>query len=780
MKKIISGILIFTMLLTMCGLTAFAAPMTKADIEAVFNGQFDDTIDSAPNLGRAYRFVSEDQVDVLKSISSAAIAAPTTEAEVLSVAVAKLMAFVTAKQGTNTVSDADISNAADKFVNEKYAVGTDDLSATDVLDKMSNGKMNKNALGALLYSFRSAIRKDAKANPSTYTDLLLKINTTEFTNSTKDLVAKLLVDILTNTQSGSLKAAIAEMQAKGVLSTTIAIDDTFVKAIANAVTVVPDVSAVAIDTILSGVLETRINVYSSASSTAPIKTIEPNQAIGTITGNDSLYLEVVSSTSDLLGNGNAAQREEDLALNMTGWFDVCAKDANLTIEKDASGRIKVTGNDASSNGVLKFYRNTDANFDTNEQPTQLLFIELGISTAKKSSGGVGKSDNTGVTVKIVPEASVKSGEIKAGTKVRLTPSILTGKVYYTTDGTNPSIDENGNLEGTTKLYTGEITINEDTVIKAIAVTANGKTKSDVHTFEYTVKGIDVSISLSSGIVKAGTKVELSTKNGKDIYYTTDGTDPALDENGNPTGTTKKYTEAIEITEDTTLKAIAVDADGIKSEIAEEKYVIAPELIGDHIAYIQGDDFGNFNPELPITRAEVATIFSRITVQKMNIDTTAKATFTDVSESDWYYNAIAFMENAGVIKGYEDGSFRPNNYITRAEFAAIASRYDRLDDINENIFSDVTSLHWAFMMINSASKKGWVTGYEDGTFKPDSFIKRSEVVTVVNRMLQRNAEAEFKDKDLSGLIIFPDAKDINMHWAFYEIVEASNTHENPNK
>ena len=165
---------------------------------------------------------------------------------------------------------------------------------------------------------------------------------------------------------------------------------------------------------------------------------------------------------------------------------------------------------------------------------------------------------------------------------------------------------------------------------------------------------------------------------------------------------------------------------------------------------------------------------------MNIDTTAKATFTDVSESDWYYNAIAFMENAGVIKGYEDGSFRPNNYITRAEFAAIASRYDRLDDINENIFSDVTSLHWAFMMINSASKKGWVTGYEDGTFKPDSFIKRSEVVTVVNRMLQRNAEAEFKDKDLSDLIIFPDAKDINMHWAFYEIVEASNTHENPNK
>lgn len=775
MKKIISGVLICTMLLTMCGLTAFAAPMSKNQVEEVFRGLFDDSIDEAPNLGRAYRFVSKDQVEALTKISGTTLPTPSNKGEALTVAVAKLMAFVTAKQSTNTVSDTDISNAAEKFASEKNGA----YSAAEVLDEMTNGKMNKNALGALLYGFRSTIRKDAKANPSAYTDLLAKSDTAEFTNGTKALASRLLVDILSNTQSGSLKAAIAEMQTTGALSAAIAENDEFVTAIANAVTLVPAISAVAIDTILSGVLETRINVYSSATSTTPMKTIEPNQSVGTISGKNSLYLEVVSSASDLLGKDNTVQKEEDLNLNMTGWFDVYAKDANLTVEKDAGGRIKLTGNDADSSGILKFYRNTDADFDTTEQNVTLLFIELNVATSKSQSQGK-SSGGSSTTVTIVPDTTVKPGEIKAGTKVKLFPSITTGKIYYTVDGTEPSVDANGNLLGTTKLYTGEVIINEDTVIKAIAVTANGQTKSEVYTYNYTVSGVDVRISLPSGVVKYGTEVTLSTTKGKDIYYTVDGTEPALDENGNPTGTTKKYESPLVITEDTTVKAIAINEEGVISTIANEAYTLAPQLIEEHIAYIQGDDLGNFNPELPVTRAEIATIFSRITVKKMFIDTELKTTFTDVSEDDWYYKEIAYAQHLGIITGYEDGTFRPDNYITRAEFAAVASRYDRLEDINENIFSDVSSLHWAFMMINSAYKKGWVAGYEDGTFKPDSFIKRCEVVTIVNRMLQRDAKAEFEGKDLSGLIIFPDSANIDMHWAFYEVVESSNTHDNPNK
>ena len=774
MKKFISGILVCAMLITMCGSFALAAPgdvMSKQDVKEVFMGQFSDSVDEHPNLERAYRFVSKDQVEALKKISEETFS-PSTDDEVLTTAIVKLMAFVTEKQPTNTISAGDIDAAANIFV-EKYTVGSVYKSAVDVLSEITNGAMNKNAFGALLYSLRSAIRADVKANPTAYTTLLSKADPADFTSGTKAIVERLLIDILTNTQSASLKAAVVEMKTTGYLSATIGAEDKFVKAVSNAVTAKPAIAAVAIDTILSGVLETRINVYSSASSTSPTTTLEPNGDIGTISGDNSVYLEVVSSSDAILGSGNSAQQEEDLGLNMTGWFDVYAKDANVTLSKE-NGRIKVTGNKADSSGILKFYRTADGEFDTTEQTVELLFIELDIAT-KKSSQSIGQSSNS-PTVSITPIASVKPGEVPAGTKVKLSPSISTGKVYYTTDGTNPSIDSNGNLEGTTKLYTNVITITEDTVIKAIAVTANGKTKSSVHTFEYTVSGIDVAISLSSGIVKSGEKVSLSTKLGNDIYYTTDGSMPALDENGNPVGTTKKYTEPIVITENITLKAIAISENGTISEIASENYILAPELIGDHIAYIQGDDLGNFNPEMPITRAEVATIFSRITVKKMEIETNAKTSFNDVSENDWFYEAVAFMESAGIINGYEEGSFRPNNYITRAEFAAMASRYDRLEDINENIFSDVTSLHWAFMMVNSASKKGWVTGYEDGTFAPDSFIKRCEVVTIVNRMLQRSAEAEFKNADLSGLIIFPDAKDIDMHWAFYEIVESSNTHE----
>lgn len=392
-----------------------------------------------------------------------------------------------------------------------------------------------------------------------------------------------------------------------------------------------------------------------------------------------------------------------------------------------------------------------------------------ITTYTQTTGGGSSSSS-----KPKANSNKKDGTYAAGTKIKLSSNYSSAKLYYTTDGTDPQIDKNGNPLGTTKLYDGEIELTEDVTIKVIAVTNNFKNISEIETYEYKVEGVDVVITPGSGIVKSGDVVEITSARGKFIYYTTDGTEPTLDEDGNPTGTTKLYEGPIEILEDTVIKAIAVDEAGNVSVVASGDYSLAYDLITDHIAYIQGDDLGNFNPEMPITRAEVATIFSRITIKKMDVDYPEAPSFSDVSADDWYASAIAFMEKAGIVNGYEDGTFRPNNYITRAEFAAIASRYDRLADVTGLDFTDVTADHWAYKNIYSAVEKGWVKGYEDGTFRPDENIKRTETVTVVNRMLGRNAEEEFKDADLSGLIMFPD--NLSTHWAYYEVIESSNTHD----
>lgn len=346
----------------------------------------------------------------------------------------------------------------------------------------------------------------------------------------------------------------------------------------------------------------------------------------------------------------------------------------------------------------------------------------------------------------------------------------TDRIYYTTDGSEPSVDENGHLEGTTKLYTGSIIIDEDAELKVITVKPNGETHQE---HDVTVNKLEVIPSIADGTVKYGDKVELKNNDKKDIYYTTDGSAPSFDEKGNPTGTTQKYIDAIELTEDTEIKMVTVDKSGKVSEVSTHTYDVAPRLSEEDIIYIKGDDLGNFNPENPITRAEVAAIFSRLTLETMNVQVDFEAGFSDISGDDWYHDYVALMEKVGIIKGYEDGTFRPNNSITRAEFATMAARFDRLSDINKKAFDDVSTFHWAFESINSAADKGWVTGYEDGTFRPDNQIKRCEAVTIVNRILDEDAEAKYKDKDLSGLTIFPDADGIDMHWAFYEIIDSAN-------
>ena len=191
---------------------------------------------------------------------------------------------------------------------------------------------------------------------------------------------------------------------------------------------------------------------------------------------------------------------------------------------------------------------------------------------------------------------------------------------------------------------------------------------------------------------------------------------------------------------------------------------------DHYAYIVGYPDGSVQPNGTITRAEVATIFFRLLTDESREAYWSKTNdFSDVSLQDWYNNAISTMVSAGIVNGYEDGTFKPNAEITRAEFAAIAARFDSSEYSGEDQFSDISG-HWASEYINRAAERGWISGYEDGTFKPDQSITRAEAMTLVNNVLNRHVQPEYM---LDNMVTWSD--NTEDQWYYSAIQEATNSH-----
>ena len=195
---------------------------------------------------------------------------------------------------------------------------------------------------------------------------------------------------------------------------------------------------------------------------------------------------------------------------------------------------------------------------------------------------------------------------------------------------------------------------------------------------------------------------------------------------------------------------------------------------DHKAYMFGYPDGNFLPERNMTREEATAMFARLLKDYPRERRNYTIPFNDVAESDWSQQAIGFMLEKGMIKGYEDGSFKPKAAISRAEFAAMAARFDKLVAGTGNPFSDVPATHWAQGAIDSAAAKGWVTGYPDGSFKPERKITRAEVVNITNKMLDRFADKNFVRSHLSEMIQFKDLTEAD--WAYFPIMEATNGHD----
>ena len=200
---------------------------------------------------------------------------------------------------------------------------------------------------------------------------------------------------------------------------------------------------------------------------------------------------------------------------------------------------------------------------------------------------------------------------------------------------------------------------------------------------------------------------------------------------------------------------------------------------EHKAYIFGYADGTFRPDSNMSRAEAAAIFARLISEQKGEKISGKSNFNDVSKNEWYYDYIGYLSKYGIIKGYSDNTFRPDDNVSRAEFVAMTVRFNSLfNDVKKGSYTvkytDVATNYWAYSDIAYAKHAGWLNGYADGSFKGDNAITRAEVVTVVNRATGRKADEGYITKNVSVLNKFTDIRN-NSIWYYADVMEAANTH-----
>ncbi|WP_455720277.1 S-layer homology domain-containing protein, partial [Agathobacter sp.] len=198
----------------------------------------------------------------------------------------------------------------------------------------------------------------------------------------------------------------------------------------------------------------------------------------------------------------------------------------------------------------------------------------------------------------------------------------------------------------------------------------------------------------------------------------------------------------------------------------------------HTAYIFGYNDGTFRPDNNMSRAEAAAIFARLISEQKGEKISGKSDFADVKSGEWYSKFIGYIEKYGIIKGYDNNTFKPDENISRAEFVAMTVRFNSLfNDVKKGSYTvkytDVANNYWAYSDIAYAKYAGWLNGYADGTFKGDNAITRAEVVTVVNRATNRKADEDYITKNVSVLNKFTDIRNNSM-WYYADVLSAANT------
>ena len=224
----------------------------------------------------------------------------------------------------------------------------------------------------------------------------------------------------------------------------------------------------------------------------------------------------------------------------------------------------------------------------------------------------------------------------------------------------------------------------------------------------------------------------------------------------------------------TQKISSIKMTSEKTVYAGWKASTVPDMLNgdDHYAYVVGYSDGTVRPNANISRAEVATIFFRLLKKEVRDgNLTTENIFADVTNGQWHNKAISTMAKLGIVKGRRADSFAPDASITRAEFAAICARFNTKPVENSGSFSDISG-HWAENEIERAAAFGWISGYPDGTFRPDARITRAEAMTMINRVLCRMPQSE--SDLLDSMVTWPDNKPSD--WHYLAVQEATNSHD----
>ena len=337
-------------------------------------------------------------------------------------------------------------------------------------------------------------------------------------------------------------------------------------------------------------------------------------------------------------------------------------------------------------------------------------------------------------------------------------------------------DKNGNFADDTTGAKGAITVpsgSNDTGNSGKGTV--GYEDSDKDPYTITVKVIDA----TTGRPIDGAAVTIG-KTGNITVILPDGT--IMDENN-------RITIIVTDNEGKPLDDVTIivkDDEGYKEtgKSDEDGTLTVPEIARQekHGAYIYGYPDGTFGPERNMTRSEAAAIFARLLAEKKgdNINPVSKTKFEDIPSNAWYSGYVKYLTGYGIVYGTGNEKFSPNEAITRAEFVTMAVRFfEAYGDGNAKImeqyvdFTDVSSGYWAAEYIRDAAIHGWIKGYGDGTFRAAQNITRAEVVTIVNRLLDRTADEAYIAQNLRKLNTFSDMKET--HWAYYDVMESANAH-----
>lgn len=293
--------------------------------------------------------------------------------------------------------------------------------------------------------------------------------------------------------------------------------------------------------------------------------------------------------------------------------------------------------------------------------------------------------------------------------------------------------------------------------------------------------ITVNKTDAQGKALAGATFVLEDSRGREAYQATSNTSGTVRFTDVSSGTytllEKKAPEGYVLSDETytlTVSGSRVTMNGkAYSPVTFVNHKAAELNRTDHFIFLVGYTDGTFGPERDMTRAEVTTMFARLLTERIEADKTDSNPFSDVPKGCWAANYIGYMRQFGIITGYSDGSFRPDAPVTRAEFAAIASRFEKLTEGSKS-FTDVPDTYWAARYIDFAATRGWVTGYSDGTFKPEDPITRAEVAAATCRLLERSADQSYIRSHLKELRTFADMTE--SHWAYWYAMEAANGHD----